>query len=360
MALLRDKALDIARQRVGRWNAELATAVLKAVGISDPNVRVEETTKDLRLVRKYAIGLRENVDRCLDALHHLRRAVEGKSKNNLSAANSSPLPFPKETASDLEQNSQLRQRRNEFLGELCNLFSGTFFGVHSDKDKHIASTKAILAKAGIHTSDLNGWIPAAAAATQKNRRSTLLSQGRVGDLAVRYVNARDAQIEWLLGSLDALFKDYYHRVEAIESFVFMESLGILLEKHFSTKRAQALAAFEKKTDLTGAITAATRKRMKKLVAELHEKIEKLGPEVSHTTVKETKDAHLESKALKAELHSLAVRRLTRARESSTERAIAVMSMWAKEEEIQATEELKAVGEAMATLERLVCTEDFEG
>ena len=360
-AMLRDKALDIARQRIGRWNAALATAVLKAVGITDPNVRVEDTNKDLRLVRKYAIGLRENVDRCIDGLQLLKQAVEGKSKNNnSSSANLSPLPFPKDTASNLEQKSQLRQCRNEFLGELCTLFSGTFVGVQSDTEKQLASTKAVLTNAGIHTSDLNGWIPAAAAATQKNRRSTLLSQGRVGDLAVRYVNARDAQVEWLLGSVDALLKDYYHRVETIESFVFMESLGILLEKHFSNKRAHALAAFEKKTDLTGAITAATRKRMKKLVAELNEKLERLGPEVSHTTVKETKDAHLESKALKAELHNLAVRRLTRARESSTERAIALMSMWAKEEEIQATEELKAVGEAMATLERLVCNEDFEG
>ena len=336
--------------------------MLKAVGIDDPNVRVEETTKDLRLVRKYAIGLRENVDRCVDAIEHLRQAVVGQNKKDPSSvANSLPLPFPKESESNYkQQSSQLRYCRNEFLEELCALFSSTFVGVYGDKQKRLANTKTILANVGINTTDLYGWIPAASAATQKNRRSTLLTQGRVGDLAVRYVNARDAQIEWLLGSLEGLLKDYYHRVETIESFVFMESLGILLEKHFSIKRAKALSAFEKKTDLTAAINAATRKRMKKLIVELHAKMEKLGPEVSHTTVKETKDAHLESKALKTELHDLAVRRLTRAREASTERAIAIMSLWAKEEEIQATEELKAVGEAMATLERLVCTEDFEG
>jgi len=359
MAILRDEALDIARQRIGRWDAALATAVLKAVGVSDPNVRVEETTKDLRLVRKYAIGLRENVDRCVDAVRLLRQAVEGKSKNT-SSANSSPLPFPKESDSNQQQQSQLRKCRNEFLEDLCALFSATFVGVEYSKANRFKASKAVLTNAGINTSDPYGWIPVAAAATQKNRRSTLLSQGRVGDLAVRYVHARDAQVEWLLGSLDGLLNEYYQRVEAIESFVFMESLGILLEKHFSAKRAKALSSFEKKTDLTAAINVATRKRMKKLLVELQEKMKRLGPDVSHTTVKETKDAHLESKALKHDLHELAVRRLTRARESSTERAIAIMSLWAKEEEIQATEELKAVGEAMATLERLVCTEDFEG
>ena len=69
--------------------------------------------------------------------------------------------------------------------------------------------------------------------------------------------------------------------------------------------------------------------------------------------------HLESKNLKAELHSLAVRRLTRSRETSTERVVAMISLWAKEEEAAATSELKAVGDAMAALERAMEKESVE-
>jgi hypothetical protein len=99
--------------------------------------------------------------------------------------------------------------------------------------------------------------------------------------------------------------------------------------------------------------------MPQLLDELQAKLQKMGPEVSHTTVKETKEAHLESKNLKTSLHELAMRRLMRARETSTERAITIMALWAKEEEINATEEIKALGEAMSALERSVCQEDVE-
>jgi len=89
------------------------------------------------------------------------------------------------------------------------------------------------------------------------------------------------------------------------------------------------------------------------VQELQEKLEQLGPEVTHTSVKETKELHLESKNLKAELHDLAIRRLMRTREASTQRVVGILSLWTKEEENAATSELKALGAAMAELERSV-------
>ena len=362
MAMLRDAALDVARQRIGRWDAAVATAIMKAVGVSDPNVRVEETTKDLRLVRKYAIGLRENVDRCVEAvrmLHHVVAATAESQQQQQHSAKALSIPSSMESGpSPPPTKSQLSSRRAEFLDELCLLLSGTVVGKEAKEPRSLAS-RAVLTNAGIDTSDPFGWIPAATAAATKNRRATLLTQGRVGDLALRYISVRDTQVEWLLDSLNGLLNEYYQRVEAIESYVYMECLGIQLEKHFSAKRAGALSSFEKKTDLTAAINVATRKRMQKLEAELQKKLDQLGPDVSHTTVKETKEAHLDSKNLKSDLHDLAVRRLMRARESSTERVTTIMSLWAKEEEVQATEELKALGEAMATLERLVCKEDFE-
>ena len=74
-AQLRDKALQLARERLGKWDAQLALAIMEAVGIEDAEVQVEETTRDLRLVRRHAIGLRENLSRCLEALTILRSAI---------------------------------------------------------------------------------------------------------------------------------------------------------------------------------------------------------------------------------------------------------------------------------------------
>ena len=365
-AIKRDKALDIARRRIGRWNAVLAMAILEAVGVDDPNVRVEETTRDLRLVRKYAIGLRECLNRCVEALSLLKEAVTGQvGKSLLESA-------PKLLESNSTDNStptRLKTVRSDFQTEMSLLFSGSIVDDPQTKrttnDKRSSTiSKAVLHSAGIDTTDPSGWIPT----TASSSTSRVLSKGtafphhndnpvRIGNCAVQYVNTRDAHIEWLLSSLDGLFQEYAQRIEVIEGFVYMECVGIQLEKHFSAKRAKALSAFEKKTDLTTAANMARKKRMPQLLTELQGKLEKLGPAVSHTTVKETKEAHLESKNVKASLHDLAMRRLVRAQETSTERVVTILDLWAKEEEINATEEIKALGEAMALLEKSVCRDD---
>ncbi len=70
-----EKALQLTRSRLGKWDAELALAIIEAVGIDDAEVQVEETTRDLRLVRRHAIGLRENLSRCLEAVAILKSAI---------------------------------------------------------------------------------------------------------------------------------------------------------------------------------------------------------------------------------------------------------------------------------------------
>ena len=71
------RALLLASDRVGRWNGELALSLMECSGVEDAEVRVEETTRDLRLVRKYAIGLRENVERCAEAVGMLNGVILG-------------------------------------------------------------------------------------------------------------------------------------------------------------------------------------------------------------------------------------------------------------------------------------------
>jgi DNA anti-recombination protein RmuC len=216
---------------------------------------------------------------------------------------------------------------------------------------------AILARAGVDTTDPLGWSAALpnynpSAASPKKKHHLSIEHTPVGELAVSYLAACDSHMEGMLESLAKLLKEYFTRVEVIEGFVYMECVGIQLERHFSQRRSSALTAFEKKTDITTALNVANRKRLNKLKEELQEKLRQLG-EVSHTVVKETKELHLESKTLKSELHELAMRRLTRARETSAERVVQILSKWAKETEAAAATELKALGEAMATLERAI-------
>jgi hypothetical protein len=61
--------------------------------------------------------------------------------------------------------------------------------------------------------------------------------------------------------------------------------------------------------------------------------------------------HLEAKSLKSELHDLAIRRLTRARETSTERIVTLISLWAREEERATACELSSLKMAMEALQK---------
>ena len=334
-ALPKEKALQIFRTRRGRWDASLAIAILEAVGVDDTNVKVDETSRELRMVRKYAVGLRENLSRCEEALRVLQESTIG------------------EKGGAYGQN-HIASLRNTFFVELSRVFNGTIATKQSiDQSKSSTLATSILSKAGIDTTDPFGWTPST------NAPRTTFTQGRLGDLAHAYFLARDERIEWLLRTIADLLKDYKEKVEIVEGFVYMECVGIQLEKFFSRKRSTALSAFEKKADLTAAINVATKKRIKKLVKELQVKLDELGPGVSQTQVKEAKDAHLESKEIKGHLHELAMRRLQRTRETSTERIIAIIDLWAKEEELSSARELKALGETMNALERSIAKEDFD-
>ena len=305
---LRDKAIELCRGRIGRWDSKVAMAIMNAVGVDDANVRVEETSRELRLVRKLAIGLREHVDRCVEALEMLRSSIcQGTTAGGI------------------------RKLRRDMMLELQTLLSGAY--QPTEEPGSPLNIQALFEK-GIPSNDPMGW----------------KRQQGCGGAVLTYMDARDSGVDWLLNSFSELLKDYFHRVESVESFVYMECVGIQLEKHFSHRRAAALAAFEKKTDITSAINIATRKRMPEMVKELQAKLEAVGTDVSHTTVKEAKEAHLESKTLKQELHDLSMRQLTRTRETSTERVIALMAFWSREEESAAFADMQRLKELMQTLE----------
>lgn len=314
----RDTAMNNCRERIGRWDAKLAMYIMEAVGVSDANVRVEETTRDLRMVRKYAISLKQNVEKCSQSLETLRLSTLQGGLGDI------------------------RDIRADFMTEIKNLLSFAYIPI--DDQTYLPSTH-LMVKEGIDLSDPSGW--------RRNDR------GSCGNALNSYTETRDSSVEWVFDSLGELLKEYSQRVEIIESFVYMECVGIQLEKHFSQVRASALAAFEKKTDITSAINIATRKKMPVLVKELQGKLKALGTVVSHTIVKEAKEAHLESKALKFELHALAMRRLARARETSTERAIALMTVWSKEEENSANAEKEILEDLILLIQQSIKKDEVD-
>ena len=118
-----------------------------------------------------------------------------------------------------------------------------------------------------------------------------------------------------------------------------------------------LTAFEKKTDISTAISIAQRKKLPLLVSELEAKMAVVA-NVTHTDVKKLKEIHLVSKSLKAEISALATRRFLRLRETSTERVIGLLTVWAQNEEDIASAEIKALSEVMSEVERQFASVDF--
>eukprot|EP00804_Cyclotella_cryptica_P026011 CCRYP_018193-RB/>CCRYP_018193-RB protein AED:0.04 eAED:0.04 QI:322/1/1/1/0.83/0.85/7/554/1291 len=296
----RQKALRMAMQRAGRWNAETALAIMEAAGVEDAEVQMDETSRELRHVRKFAISLREHVTRCREAAEGLRLAF----------------------IHNAESQMQIARSRREFWGAISTVFSGKILPEEDQQSMDSPSTR-VLCSVGIATHDKGGWLG-------NNDESKNQRRRRCGEAARRYLKKRDYQANILISRVLKLLREYEQRLEGIESFVYMHCVGIQLEKHCSKVRAKALSAWEKRTDISTAINVATKKRIPKLVQELKVKLEAL-PQVSHTTVIKAKESHLASKTLKSDLHKLANRRFGRAQEVSTERVIAIMSLWAKRE-----------------------------
>ena len=134
----RQNAISIATEQVGRWNAKTALALMEAAGVEDAEVQIDETSRELRHVRKYAISLRENLSKCLEAAEALESSFALSS----------------------EKTAQIRRSRREFWAAISTLFSGRLVvdDVNSNgSNKGVPSTR-VLASAGIDITDRGGWL----------------------------------------------------------------------------------------------------------------------------------------------------------------------------------------------------------
>lgn len=133
--LRRQNALRAANQRVGRWNAETALAIMEAAGVEDAEVQMDETSRELRHVRKFAITLRENVTRCRQTAEALAACFIRSNDNHLLIARS----------------------RLEFWAAISTVFSGRLISEQENYGISFPSTR-VLSAVGISTSDKGGWL----------------------------------------------------------------------------------------------------------------------------------------------------------------------------------------------------------
>jgi hypothetical protein len=316
LATHREIALEHHKEQVGRWDAQFTLTILAATGVADAQVRIEETTRELRFVRNIAIELRKCVDRYAESLETIKRATKGLGTEK---ANFSETPWPNYPHS---QPSNLFEARSNFVTVISQMFSASL----ASKSARKTPSNVVFAYAGIDISDPSGWL----SALHSNRKAPQAGRkGLCGKLAADYFIAKDRETSIFLAKVDQALHKYEERVERIESSVYMHCVGIQLEKHFSKVRADSLAEWEKKTDIIQAITIATRKRLPQLVNELERKLESFDSKVSHTYVKQAKERHLACKNIKAELQELADRRLDQAKESALEIIIGLIRLWAE-------------------------------
>jgi len=355
---LSTEALTLAKERLGRWDAELALSIMEAAGVEDAEVSVEETTRDLRLVRKYAISLRNCLERCIEAV---------------------------EALIDVYHTPQAKSKRQEFGSSLAIIFSGCWSTLTSNssisrnsstyhQQPDSPSNTNIANTIGIDTSDRPGWLGAVISTSLEEdlmlrsmleKRSPILpennnnpTRGHCGRFFKNYQKFLETRTCDLLQDISTLLEQYETRVEGIESFVYMHCVGIQLEKHFSKNRKEALAAWEKKTDITTAINIAQRKRLPLLVNELKAKLESYH-HVSHTTVKLSKERHLASKTLKTELQILANRRFQTLKDMATHRVMNIVRCWAHFEQTTQNDDLKLIQDLLSEIQRNVTHKDID-
>jgi len=135
----RQNAIKIATEQVGRWNAKTALALMEAAGVEDAEVQIDETSRELRHVRKYAISLRENVARCLESAETLASTFIVNTDNSV----------------------QISRSRREFWAAMSAVFSGKIIFDEMDSNVNpnigMPSTR-VLSGAGIDITDRGGWL----------------------------------------------------------------------------------------------------------------------------------------------------------------------------------------------------------
>jgi len=164
-ALLRSEAMELVRGRVGRWDSKVGLAIMKAVGAEEGEVRVDETTRELRVVRKFAIGLREQLSRCTEALNMLKGVVYHGDPDALLDDDDAEPPT---------EQSYLRDARQQFVDDITDVFSGALVTGSTPKPRSASTSMSVLSKAGIELEDPAGWSSAIIPASKSSSKRKIV------------------------------------------------------------------------------------------------------------------------------------------------------------------------------------------
>lgn len=234
-----------------------------------------------------------------------------------------------------DEEIPIEQLRRSFLSNLAQVFSGTCESGQLDP-----MYEETLSSIGIDVHDSSGWL----------KTELVPGGGQCGTFAIKYQHVRHHGSEGFFSRMISRLESYDILIEEINNYIWMHRVADYIEKYYSNLRADALAAWEKKTDITTAINIATKKRLALLVKELKEKLEIIGNSVSYTSVKEAKERHLGSKALKVELENLASRRFQRLRATCAEHSLSIINEWTLREESATKAEIKSLKEVIQEIE----------
>lgn len=180
-ALLRSEAMELVRGRVGRWDSKVGLAIMKAVGAEEGEVRVDETTRELRIVRKFAIGLREQLGRCAEALDVLKGVVYHGDPDALIVADDDAEPP--------EEQNYLRDARQQFVDDITDVFSGAFVTGSTPKPRTASTSMSVLSKAGIELEDPAGWSSAVIPSTKSSSKRKIVPVSLEMMLIFRFTNS---------------------------------------------------------------------------------------------------------------------------------------------------------------------------
>ena len=78
-----DKILEAARVKVGCWDYDLAMAILKLIGIENPELTVEHAPREVRTVHRLGGSLQAQIRRCGDSIRMLKELAYGVSNLSL-------------------------------------------------------------------------------------------------------------------------------------------------------------------------------------------------------------------------------------------------------------------------------------
>ena len=317
------QVLSFTSGRHGRWNEELVRMILTASGIDYANNLMESNSREYKIITKCTDRLKKEVVRCRDALHHLRYSSHGLCHGT-----------------DLPAQSDILGLRESFLCDLAAVLAGSW-------GKEIISPidDDILASRGINSLDPAGWTVTISSSDDV--------VGKCGSKAFKYQQSRDNDFLAFSSQILDRLEDFDHLIEKLESCKYMYRLGEHIETHYSRIRSRALVEWENKTDLTTAITLASKKKLPLLVKELEAKINAIPPSVSYSGVKAAKERHLGSKLIKKNLESLANRRLQRIKESGCNLSLSIMNEWTLREESCAKYELRHLVDVIKEIESFV-------